>query len=131
MRKYGFDDTIVNAAEAHHYDVPLTTAIGRIVTAADAISAGRPGARFNTKALFIEKMTELEKLISSVSGVDKVHIMQAGREIMIFVNPAQVDDLGVQKLIKEVAIKVEDQLDYPGIIRVVALRETKVIDYLR
>ena len=76
-------------------------------------------------------MSELEKLISSVEGVDKVHIMQAGREIMIFVNPTLVDDLGVQKLIKEIATKVEDQLDYPGIIRIVAIRETKVIDYLR
>lgn len=76
-------------------------------------------------------MSELEKLISSVEGVDKVHIMQAGREIMIFVNPTLVDDLGVQKLIKEIGIKVEDQLDYPGIIRVVAIRETKVVDYLR
>ena len=63
--------------------------------------------------------------------MDKVYIMQAGREIMIFVNPSQVDDLGVQKLIKEVGKKVEDQLDYPGIIRVVAIRETKVIDFLR
>ena len=76
-------------------------------------------------------MSDLEKLIASVPGVDKVHIMQAGREIMIFVNPAMIDDLGVQKLIKDVAVKVEDHLDYPGIIRVVAIRETKVVDYLR
>ncbi|HMT27089.1 MAG TPA: HDIG domain-containing protein, partial [Candidatus Absconditabacterales bacterium] len=131
LRKYGFDDVIVNTAEAHHYDVPITHPIGWIVTAADALSAGRPGARFNTKAIFVEKMSELEKLISGVPGVDKVHIMQAGREIMIFVNPSEVDDLGVEKLIKEVAVRVEDQLDYPGIIRVVAIRETKVIDYLR
>ena len=131
LRKYGFDDTIVNTAQAHHFDVPLTTAIGWVVTAADAISAGRPGVRFNAKEVFVEKMSELEKLISSVQGVDKVHIMQAGREIMIFVNPNLVDDLGVQKLIKDIGTKVEDQLDYPGIIRVVAIRETKVVDYLR
>lgn len=131
LRKYGFDETTINTAEAHHFDVPLTTPIGRIVTAADAISAGRPGVRFNAKEVFIEKMSELEKLISSVEGVDKVHIMQAGREIMIFVNPSLVDDLGVQKLIKDIGVRVEDQLDYPGIIRVVAIRETKVVDYLR
>lgn len=131
LRKYGFDETIVNTAQAHHFDVPLTTAIGWIVAAADAISAGRPGVRFNAKEVFVEKMSELEKLISSVQGVDKVHIMQAGREIMIFVNPNIIDDLGVQKLIKDIGIKVEDQLDYPGIIRVVAIRETKVVDYLR
>jgi ribonuclease Y len=101
------------------------------VAACDAISASRPGARFNSKQFFIDKMGELEKLISSVDGVDKVHIMQAGREIMIFVNPVMIDDLGVHKLVKEVAVKVESQLDYPGMIRVVAMRETKVIDYLR
>lgn len=131
LRKYWFDDVIVNTAEAHHYDVPITHPIWWIVTTADALSAGRPWARFNTKAIFVEKMSELEKLISGVPWVDKVHIMQAGREIMIFVNPSEVDDLWVEKLIKEVAIRVEDQLDYPGIIRVVAIRETKVIDYLR
>ena len=76
-------------------------------------------------------MAELEKLISSVNGVDKVHIMQAGREIMIFVNPSAIDDLGVATLLKEVGVKVEEQLDYPGIIRVVGIRETKVVDYLR
>ncbi len=131
LRKYGFDEITVNTAEAHHFDVPLTSAIGWVVTASDAISAGRPGVRFNAKEVFVEKMSELEKLISSVSGVDRVHIMQAGREIMIFVNPTLVDDLGVQKLIKDIGIKVEDSLDYPGIIRVVAIRETKVVDYLR
>ncbi len=131
LKKYWFDEIIVNTAQAHHFDVPLTSAIGRVVTAADAISAGRPGARFNAKEVFIEKMSELEKLISSVSGVDKVHIMQAGREIMVFVDPAEIDDIGVQKLIKDIGSKVEDQLDYPGIIRVVAIRETKVVDYLR
>jgi ribonuclease Y len=109
----------------------LTSSIGWVVTAADAISAWRPWARFNTKEVFVERMSELEKLISSVDWVDKVHIMQAGREIMIFVNPTQVDDLWVQVLLKNVAVKVEDQLDYPGIIRVVWIRETKVVDYLR
>jgi ribonucrease Y len=131
LRKYGFDDVIVNTAEAHHYDVPLTSAIGWIVTAADAVSAWRPGARFNSKEVFVERMGELEKLISSVPGVDKVHIMQAWREIMVFANPTKIDDLGVQKLLKDIGIRVEDQLDYPGIIRVVGIRETKVVDYLR
>ncbi len=131
LRKYGFDEVIVNTAEAHHYDVPLTSSIGWIVTAADAISAGRPGARFNSKEVFVERMSELEKLISWVEWVDKVHIMQAGREIMIFVNPTKIDDAGVHVLLKTIGVRVEDQLDYPGIIRVVGIRETKVVDYLR
>lgn len=131
LRKYGFDEVIINTAEAHHYDIPLTSSIGWVVTAADAISAGRPGARFNSKEVFVERMSELEKLIWSVEWVDKVHIMQAWREIMIFVNPHQIDDLWVQVLLKTIAVKVEDQLDYPGIIRVVGIREIKVVDYLR
>jgi len=131
LRKYGFDEVIINTAEGHHYDVPMISPIGWIIAAADAISAGRPGARFNTKEVFVERMGELEKLIMSVPWVDKVHIMQAGREIMIFVNPTLIDDLGVQVLLKDVGKRVEDQLDYPGIIRVVGIRETKVVDYLR
>lgn len=131
LRKYGFDEIIVNTAEAHHYDIPLTSSIWWVVAAADAISAWRPWARFNSKEVFVERMWELEKLIASVDWVDKVHIMQAWREIMIFVNPQQIDDLWVQVLLKNVAIKVEDQLDYPGIIRVVGIRETKIVDYLR
>ena len=131
LRKYGYDEVTVNTAEWHHHDIPMTSPIGWIVAAADAISASRPWARFNSKQFFIDKMWELERLISSVEWVDKVHIMQAGREIMVFVNPVLVDDMWVHKLVKDIATKVESQLDYPGMIRVVAMRETKVIDYLR
>ena len=97
LRKYGYDEVTVNTAEWHHHDIPMISPIGWIVAACDAISASRPWARFNSKQFFIDKMGELEKLISSVDGVDKVHIMQAGREIMIFVNPIMIDDLGVSQ----------------------------------
>ena len=125
------DPAIINAAEAHHYDVPIDNAYAWIVTAADAMSASRPGARFNTKELFIEKMGELEKLIHDMPGVDKVHIMQAGREIMVYVDPKQISDVDVEKLLKAIGAKIESQLDYPGIIRITAIRETKVIEFLR
>lgn len=131
LRKLGFDEIIINAAESHHFDVPMTNVISWIVTTADTLSASRPGARFETKQFFIEKMTELEKLIISVPWVDKVHIMQAGREIMVAINPKEIDDLGVEKLLKDIGIKVESQLDYPWIIRCVGIRETKLIHYLR
>jgi len=131
LRKQGIQAEIINAAESHHYDVPMTSPISRIVAAADAMSASRPWARFNTKELFIEKMSELEKLIIDVEGVDKVHIMQAGREIMVYVNPEQIDDLGLEKLLETIGEKIEQQLDYPGIIRVTWIRETKIIEYLR
>ena len=96
------DPVIVNAAESHHYDVEMTHPISWIVAAADAMSASRPGARFDTKEFFIEKMGELEKLIREVEG-----------------------------LLQTVGKKIEEQLDYPGIIRLTALRETKLIQYLR
>lgn len=131
LRKRGMDPVIINAAESHHYDVEMTHPISWIVAAADAMSASRPGARFDTKDFFIEKMGELEKLIVEVEGVEKVHIMQAGREIMVFVNPKLISDLQVEGLLKTIGEKIEEQLDYPGIIRITALRETKLIQYLR
>ncbi len=131
LRKFEMHPVIINAAESHHYDIPMTHPISWIVTAADGISASRPGARFNTKDLFIEKMGELEKLIMEVDGVHKVHIMQAGREIMVYVNPSKVSDVQINDLIKTIGAKIESQLDYPGIIRMVCFRENKVIEYLR
>ncbi|AHB40884.1 hypothetical protein P148_SR1C00001G0069 [candidate division SR1 bacterium RAAC1_SR1_1] len=131
LRKFGMDPIIVNAAEAHHYDVPIDNPYAWIVTAADAMSASRPGARFNTKELFIEKMGELEKLINEIPGIDKVHIMQAGREIMVYVNPKEISDLELEKLLKTIGEKIDSQLDYPGIIRITGIRETKIIEFLR
>ena len=131
LRKWGVDPIIINAAESHHYDVPMTHPISWVVAAADAMSASRPWARFDTKELFIEKMGELEKLIVEVEGVDKVHIMQAGREIMVYVNPKMISDLPLEELLKEVWKKIEEQLDYPGVIRILGIRETKIIQYLR
>jgi len=131
LKKMGMDPIIINAAEAHHYDVPINHPIAWIVAAADAISASRPGARFNTKDLFIEKMGELEKLIYDIPGIDKVHIMQAGREIMVYVNPKEISDTDLEKLLKTIGDKIEEKLDYPGIIRVTGIRETKIIEFLR
>lgn len=131
LRKQGMNDVIINTAESHHYDVPMTSTIAWIVTAADGMSASRPGARFNTKDLFIEKMGEIEKLIISIDGVSKVHIMQAGRDIMVFANPDKVNDTQLETLLKKIATDIEDQLDYPGIIRVSVMRETKITEYIR
>jgi len=131
LRKQWLNDVIVNAAESHHYDVEMTNPISRVVAAADAMSAARPGARYNTKELFIEKMAELEKLIYTVEWVKKVHIMQAWREIMVYLNPEEVSDMEIENLLKVIGQKIEDQLDYPGIIRVTAIREKRMIEYLK
>lgn len=131
LKKYWLDPVIINAAESHHFDVPMIDPISRVIATADAMSASRPWARFNTKELFIEKMWELEKLIYDMPWIDKVHIMQAWREIMVYVDPKAISDLEVEKLLKDIWLKIEEQLDYPGIIRVTWIRETKIIEYLR
>jgi ribonucrease Y len=131
LRKYGYDDVTINTAEWHHHDIPMISPIGRIVAAADAISASRPGARFNSKNFFVQKMVEMEKLITWFQWVDKAHIMQAGREIMIFVNPNTHDDLSTEKLLKEIGKEVEAKQDFPGMIRVVGIRERKIISFLK
>jgi len=131
LKKLGMDSVIINAAEAHHYDVPMTNPISWIVAAADAISASREWARYDTRELFVEKMSELEKLIKDVSWIDKVYIMQAGREIMTYVDPEKVSDKDLEKVMKTIWEKIEEQLDYPGIIRVTAIRENKIVEFLR
>ncbi len=131
LKKLWMDEIIINAAESHHYDVPMTSPYSWIVAAADAISASREWARYDTSEMFIEKMSELEKLIKDVSWVDKVHIMQAGREIMVYVNPEEISDKDLEKTLKVIWEKIEEQLDYPGIIRITAIRENKLVEFLR
>jgi len=131
LRKFDIDPIIINAAESHHHDKPMIHPISRIVTAADAMSWSRPWARFNTRDMFIEKMTKLEKLISETTGVSKVHIMQAWREIMVFADPDKKSDIETENMIKEIANKIESQLDYPGIIRVTWIREKKIIQFVK
>lgn len=130
LRQYWFDPVIINAAEWHHFDVELTDPISWIVTAADAISAARPWARFNTKNMFIERMENLEKLVSEFSWINKVYIMQAWREIMTFVDSEIVNDLELEKLVKNISSKIESQLDYPWTIRIVWIRENRVVSYI-
>lgn len=131
LKKLEMDEIIINAAEAHHYDVPMTNPISWVIAAADAISASREWARYDTREMFVEKMSELEKLIKDVSGIEKVYIMQAGREIITYVDPEKVLDKDLEKVLKTIAEKIEEQLDYPGIIRVTAIRENKLVEFLR
>ncbi len=131
LRKFKLDEVIVNTAEGHHFDVPLTSPIGYVVVAADGISASRPGARFDTREIFIERMRELENLVNTTAWVKKSHIMQAWREIMVFVDPQEVSDLELEKTAQEIGQKIEEQLEFPGIIRVVVIRESKVTSYVR
>jgi len=131
LRKHKMHEVIINTAEGHHFDVELIAPEARIATAADIVSASRPGARHDTKEIFFERMSNLENLITSLDGVQKAYIMQAGREIMAFFNPEQVTDQQVQELTTTIGTKIEEQLDYPWSIRIVGIRENKVVHYLR
>ena len=127
LRSFWMDEIIINTAEWHHYDVPMIHPIAWVATAADTVSASRPWARYDTRELYIERMQSLETLVNSVSGIQKSYIMQAWREIIAFVDPEKVDDLQMQQIVYEIWQKIEDQMDYPWMIRVVWIRESKSI----
>ena len=131
MRKEGFDEATVHAAEAHHDDLEATTPEALIVRAVDALSAGRPGARGDSAENFGKRMTDLENVTKSFPGVEKVYAMSAGREIRVFVNPENIDDLTAIKLARDVATKIEATLKYPGTIKVNVIRETRAVEFAK
>ena len=129
--KYGEHPLVVNCIAAHHDDVPHESEISVLVQAADAISGSRPGARREAFETYIKRLEGLEKIASSYRGVDRVFAIQAGREIRVIVNPDEVDDARMQSLTEEIARRVETELQYPGQIKVVAIREKRAIDIAR
>ena len=125
------DPRVVNAVAAHHNDVEITSVEGIIVQVADAISAARPGARRETLDNYIKRLENLEKIALSFNGVEKVFAIQAGRELRIMVNNDKIDDAKAQILAKDIAKKIENELKYPGRIRVTIIRETRAVEYAR
>ncbi len=130
-QKFNLPEKIVNAIEAHHGDVEYTSIEAAIVDAADNISGSRPGARRDTYENYVARLEELENLAHGFDGVEKVYAIQAGREIRVFVKPDKVDDWNATKLARDIANKIEQDLKYPGEIRVMVVRETRVIEYAR
>jgi len=131
LRKYRENDLIINAVEAHHGDVDATNIISVIVQAADAISAARPGARRETLESYIKRLTKLEEIADSFKGVEKSFAIQAGRELRLVVIPEEVDDAGLTLLARDVAKKIETEVEYPGQIKVNLIRETRAIEYAK
>ncbi|MEX0690382.1 MAG: ribonuclease Y [Gemmatimonadales bacterium] len=129
--KYGENATVINCIAAHHDDVPHESAISVIVQAADAISGSRPGARRESFDTYVKRLTNLEQIASSYQGVEKTFAIQAGREVRIVVHPERVDDARAQTLAEEIARRIEGELQYPGQIRVVVIRETRAVDIAR
>lgn len=130
MKKFGLPETISYQSVAHHEDHPRTLE-GIIVKAADAISGARPGARKDTLEQYIQRLSELEGLAKSYDGVDHVYAIQAGREIRVFVEPQKINDLDAEKLARTVAERIEQELTYPGEIKVTVIREQRVTEYAR
>ena len=131
LKKYKENPIVINAVEAHHGDVEPQTIEAVLVQAADAISASRPGARRETLENYIKRLEKLEEIATSFDGVDKSYAIQAGREVRIIVKPEKISDAQMTILAREVSKKVEEEMEYPGQIKVNIIRETRVVDYAK
>ena len=130
-KKYKENPVVINAVESHHGDTEPTSLISVLVQAADAISAARPGARRETLETYIKRLQNLENIADSFEGVEKSFAMQAGRELRIMITPEVVDDDGLVLLAREISKKIEEELEYPGQIKVNLIRETRAIEYAK
>jgi len=115
----------------HHFDTPTVSIWGFIVSAADAISSARPGARRESLENYIKRLKALEEIADSFKGVEKSFAIQAGREVRIMVKPEEIDDLGAMRLARDIVKKIEDGLEYPGQIKVTVIRETRSVDFAK
>jgi ribonuclease Y len=127
-RRYGESEGVVHAIEAHHYEVQPQTVEAVLLIAADAISASRPGARGESLENYIRRLEALEEIATAKPGVAKAYALQAGREIRVIVEPSEVDDDGAALLSHEIAREIEDQLEYPGQVKVIVIRESRAIE---
>lgn len=130
-KKFGMSEPVVHAISAHHEDIEPTTPEAIIVKIVDAISAARPGARNISAENFAERMRALENVALSFPGIDKAYAISAGREIRVIVEPKQIDDLAALKIARDIADKIEATMQYPGVIKVNVIRETRAIEYAK
>lgn len=131
LQKFGADEAIVKAMQAHHGEYPYETIESIIVQTADAISGSRPGARRDSVENYLKRLGDLEAISKSFPGVEKSYALQAGREIRVFVTPTEVSDLDAKKMAQEIAARIEKELKYPGEIKVTVIRESRIIEYAR
>ncbi len=131
LQKYNIPEPVIAAMQSHHEEYPFSTPESFIVTAVDALSAARPGARRDTLEHYIKRLGDLEKIASSFPGVKQAYALSAGREIRVFVVPEKIDDFGALQLAKDIATKVQVELKYPGEIKVNVIREIRAVEYAR
>ena len=125
-KKYGENAVVINAIESHHGEVPPTSLIANLVAAADALSAARPGARFESMEGYIQRLEQLENIANEFDGVERTYAIQAGREIRVMIQPEKVDDVKMTKIAHDIREKIENEMTYPGQIKVTLIRETRV-----
>ncbi len=130
MKKFNLPEEIAYMSIAHHEDNPHSLE-GIIVKIADAVSASRPGARRDTAERYVQRITDLENLVNGFEGIDRAYAIQAGREIRVFVRPDEIDDISAYKLAKQIAKRIEDELQYPGELRVTLIREKRITEYAK
>lgn len=131
LQKFGADEAVIKAMQAHHEEYPYETPESIIVQVADAISGSRPGARRDTVENYLKRLEELESITNTFKGVEKSYALQAGREIRVFVKPEEISDLDSKKMAREIAKKIEDELRYPGEIKITVVRENRVVEFAR
>ncbi|MCP6719151.1 MAG: ribonuclease Y [Patescibacteria group bacterium] len=131
LEKFGIEKEVIDAMKSHHEEYPYESIEAIIVQVADQISGARPGARKDTLENYIKRLSDLEGIATSFPGVEKAWALQAGREIRVFVRPQLIDDTEAKKLAREIAKKIQEELRYPGEIKVTLIRETKIIDYAK
>ena len=131
LKRYGFPQVVIDGVVGHHGDVEPVTMTGTLISAADAISAARPGARSEIVSNYIQRLQELEGVANSFDGVEKSFAIQAGREVRVIVKPEQVDDLTSARLSRDIAQKIQETLQYPGQIKVTVIRETRAVEYAK
>ncbi len=131
LRRNRENPAVIAAIEAHHSDIEVESVEGVLVICGDAISAGRPGARRETLETYVKRLRKLEEIADSYPGVEKTFAVQAGREIRLIVKPEQIDDLAAVKLARDTARRIEEEMEYPGQIKVTVIRETRAVDYAK
>ena len=131
LQKFGASEDIVKAMQAHHGEYPYETVESVIVQVADAISGSRPGARRDTVENYLKRLEDLEKIATAFKGVEKSYALQAGREIRVFVTPSDISDIDAKTMAREIALRIENELQYPGEIKITVIRETRIIEFAR
>ncbi len=131
LEKFNISPEAIEAMQSHHEEYPASSLEGMIIQTADALSASRPGARKDTVENYLKRLEELEKIALNFEGVNKSYAIQAGREVRVFVQPEKIDDLSAQKLARNIAKRIEQELEYPGEIKINVIRETRAIEYAK